>query len=133
MPPLLSLPRTALHCWGPLSLPSSRTTPLLALASLAGATEDSFASSSTSQSSHSVIDIFSPFSPSAPNNSRHVDTPSPALNPIGHIRAPAKFNSLKWADYGVASGERPLGVIAGGLENGDVVIWDVKAALDGRE
>ncbi|GAA5916939.1 hypothetical protein JCM6882_003835 [Rhodosporidiobolus microsporus] len=128
MPAFASLPRTAVHVWQPSSL-GHPTNPLLAAASVSGALDDSFSASST-------LDIFAPFAAThaAPdpvaaagaNATLHVNR-----DPVARVQAPARFNRVRWADYGVKTGERPKGVIAGGLENGEVALWDVQAAMDG--
>ncbi|GAA5828015.1 hypothetical protein JCM11251_005692 [Rhodosporidiobolus azoricus] len=126
MPAFASLPRTAVHVWQPSSL-GHPTNPLLATATVSGALDDSFSSSST-------LDIFAPFSPAsaAPDLLAKGDTTLHVnREPVARIQAPARFNRIRWADYGVKSGERRKGVIAGGLENGEVALWDVQAAMDG--
>ncbi|BGP12140.1 hypothetical protein JCM10213_004705 [Rhodosporidiobolus nylandii] len=135
MPPFAAIPRTTLHTWAPSSLPSSRTSPLVAAASVSGQLDDSFSTTSD-------IELFSPFAPSPSNNfpgssagggggganaALHVNT-----DPVARIKAPARFNTLAWGSYGATTGERPLGVIAGGMENGEVALWDPKAAMDGN-
>ncbi|GAA5974365.1 hypothetical protein JCM11641_005236 [Rhodosporidiobolus odoratus] len=123
MSPLMALPRTGLHSWSPLSLPTSKTNPYLATATLSGALDDSFSSNST-------LELFQPFSthPRLDDNSStpfHVNQ-----QPLAQLHAPARFNSLAWGHYGVNDGSRPYGVIAGGLDNGEVALWDLKAAMD---
>ncbi|GAA6019004.1 hypothetical protein JCM10207_006285 [Rhodosporidiobolus poonsookiae] len=133
MAPVASFPLTCVHAWAPSTLPSASTSPLLACATVSGALDDSF-------STTSYLEIYQPFTPPSPNSATtnfHDTTPShnDLVNhqPLARIPVSARFNRIKWGSYGVSTGERPLGVIAGGLENGEVALWDPKAAIDGRD
>ncbi|GAA5877749.1 hypothetical protein JCM8547_001527 [Rhodosporidiobolus lusitaniae] len=126
MPAFASVPRTALNTWFSLSAP---TNPLLATASVSGAVDDSFNSQST-------IELFQPFhSPSSPSSQSASSTSALHVNPdpLARIHAPARFNALRWGDWGVKNGDRRLGVLAGGMENGEVAVWDAQAAVEGRD
>jgi len=41
----------------------------------------------------------------------------------------SRFNRLAWAKPTV---DRPYGMIAGGMENGELNLWDANAILNGR-
>ncbi|GAA6022152.1 hypothetical protein JCM11491_005106 [Sporobolomyces phaffii] len=118
-PPLASFGRTAVVGWSPqLSSSSSSSSspaasPLLATGTVSGALDDSF-------SSDSVLELWEPFHPH--------DGP---LEPLARVHAPARFNRIAWGTHGQSS----LGVIAGGLENGTVALWDPQLALanDGHD
>lgn len=117
-PPLTTLSRTAVVAWSPTpshspspsrSLESPR--PYLATGTVSGALDDSF-------SSESHLELWAPFDTLA-----HPE-------PICRVNAPARFNRIAWGPHGTTNGDRPLGVIAGGLENGTVALWDPSLALD---
>jgi protein transport protein SEC31 len=42
----------------------------------------------------------------------------------------SSFNRLAW---GGVTADRPLGVIAGGLENGELMLWNPEAILNGKK
>ena len=117
-PPLTTLSRTAVVAWSPTpshspspsrSLESPR--PYLATGTVSGALDDSF-------SSESHLELWAPFDTLA------------QPEPICRVNAPARFNRIAWGPHGTTNGDRPLGVIAGGLENGTVALWDPSLALD---
>ena len=43
---------------------------------------------------------------------------------------PYRFNRLVW---GYVCAERPMGVLAAGLENGELNLWDAQKVIDGAE
>ncbi|KAJ2823732.1 protein transport protein S31, partial [Coemansia erecta] len=47
---------------------------------------------------------------------------------VNKVEAAARFQRLAWSRHGAG-----LGVLAGGLENGDVTFWDPQAIVDGGE
>lgn len=120
-PPLMSFGRTSVVGWSP-TLPqssphhsSSSSGPYLATGTVSGALDDSF-------SSESLLELWEPFHYSNQGSEE----------PIARITAPARFNRLTWGNHGQASGDRPLGVIAGGLENGNVALWDPQVAINNQ-
>ena len=44
----------------------------------------------------------------------------------GVTQSPARFSSLDWIDY-----NDPFGIIAGGMEDGVITLWDPKVILEG--
>lgn len=104
-----SIPRTAVPIWSPSSLPSSN--PLLATGTVSGALDASF-------SSDSVLELWDPFSASSSETE---------LTPLASLGVGSRFNRLAWG-Y-VKAPERPRGVIAAGLENGEIGLWDPHVML----
>ncbi|KAG0147287.1 hypothetical protein CROQUDRAFT_91729 [Cronartium quercuum f. sp. fusiforme G11] len=136
-----SLPRTATFAWSPASFvsspasssPSSSSSPttitsanniqdvktgaefnvpFLVTGTASGALDSTF-------SSDSKLEIWSPFS-SQPATSR------------GEVTVTSRqetFNRLAWSN---AAGLKPKGVIAAGMENADLDIWDPLKILDGE-
>ncbi|KAJ3343135.1 protein transport protein S31 [Gonapodya sp. JEL0774] len=51
------------------------------------------------------------------------------MEKLGSSPAPARFNRLAWGNF--TTEEKTYGVIAGGLENGELVLWDAKAVIEG--
>ncbi|KAJ1938539.1 protein transport protein S31, partial [Linderina macrospora] len=52
-----------------------------------------------------------------------------ALSAVGKVEATARFQRLAWSGK---VGSYDLGVIAGGLENGDVALWDPSKVIEGE-
>ncbi|GAA5841077.1 hypothetical protein JCM5353_001374 [Sporobolomyces roseus] len=114
-PPLSTLGRTSVVGWSPSN---DTTSQLFATGTVSGALDDSF-------STESLLELWEPFTSSSEQESR--------LEPIARISAPARFNRISWGGHGINSQERPLGVIAGGMENGQVALWDPSIALHHSE
>ncbi len=115
MPPFAALPRTAVHAWCPASLQrqSGTAEPLLITGTVSGALDDSF-------STDSQLELWAPFS-----------TPSSAetpRTPIASVQLNARFNRLAWGTHS-HSGHTPLGVVAAGLDDGGVSLWDPSKLL----
>lgn len=106
-----SIPRTATFSWSPSALVSEE--PLLATGTVAGALDASF-------SNDSLLELWSPAYASA--------AASTAPAPRASVGASARFNRLAW---GAVSSARPNGLLAAGLDNGELAIWDAKMVLDG--
>ena len=104
-----SIPRTAVPIWSPAAHPGA---PLLATGTVSGALDASF-------SSDSLLELWDPFAP----------LPETAIDPgpLASLSVASRFNRLAWG-Y-VKSPERPRGVIAAGLENGEIVLWDPELML----
>ncbi|KAJ2721493.1 protein transport protein S31 [Coemansia sp. Benny D115] len=102
--------RTAIPAWCP-----QQTESLIAAGTVAGAMDATF-------SNTSVLEIFKL---PATDETQHA-----GLESIGKVEAPARFQRLAWSGKTDAHG---LGVIASGLENGDVTVWDPRKIIDGEE
>ncbi|CAA7257388.1 unnamed protein product [Cyclocybe aegerita] len=110
---LKEIHRTSTFAWSP-----SASLPLLATGTVAGALDESF-------SNESQLEIW------APNflDKDEFDLGVEGLHgPKGHVTDNARFNRLAWG-YGDAT--RPQGVIAAGLENGELALWDPAKILAG--
>ncbi|KAF9989527.1 protein transport protein S31 [Mortierella antarctica] len=107
-----TISRTSTFAWSP-----GQHAPLLATGTVAGAFDANF--SNTSQ-----LEIFdlnlTDKSPDAVELSQ----------PAGVVSSSARFNRLTWASPTV---DRPYGVIAGGMENGELNLWDANAILNGSD
>lgn len=103
-----SIQRTAVPLWSPSSL----RTPLLATGTVAGALDASF-------SSDSILELWDPFADQAQAGTD--------LIPLASLPVGSRFNRLAWG-Y-VKAPERPKGVIAAGLENGEIGLWDPEILL----
>ncbi|KAF9543707.1 protein transport protein S31 [Mortierella hygrophila] len=107
-----TISRTSTFAWSP-----GQHTPLLATGTVAGAFDANF--SNTSQ-----LEIFD-------LNLTDKSPDSVELNqPAGVVSSSARFNRLAWASPTV---DRPYGMIAGGMENGELNLWDANAILNGSD
>ncbi|KAJ3138152.1 protein transport protein S31 [Physocladia obscura] len=131
--------RTAVVAWAPVL--SRESTALLATATVAGALDASFSTATT-------LDIVDPLANTNSNsNSTNVSPPTSVsqsneriFRTLGSVAAPARFGSVAFQldgtfnriAWGIAPDliKRPLGVIAGGLENGELAVWDPRIILD---
>lgn len=103
---LSEINRTAVFAWSP-----GQQAPLIATGTAAGALDDSF-------SNASELELFK------------LDLKnSNSIVPAGKISSASRFNKIVW---GNASSTNPYGIIAGGLENGDLTLWDPVKILDGK-
>lgn len=109
-PNVKSFARTAVPVWSPASLPR----PILATGTVSGALDASF-------SSDSSLELWDPF----------VDTQNATPEPIASVNVSSRFNKLAWGF--VKAPERPKGVLAAGLENGEICLFDPQAMLDGSK
>lgn len=109
-----AIPRTATFAWSPSTLQTSE--PYVATGTVAGALDENF-------SNESVLEIWQP--------SYSKETPS--VNPIATTQTSAKLNRLAW---GYVSQNTPKGLLAAGLENGELGVWDadkvIKSASDAQ-
>ncbi|KAI9591010.1 hypothetical protein BDF19DRAFT_456694 [Syncephalis fuscata] len=108
--PLKSIQRTATVAWSP----ANPNDPLLATGTVAGALDDSFSNTTELEIFRLGLD--------------NKDT-TELSKPIGVVSSNARFNRLSW---GGATADRPLGVIAGGLENGELMLWNPDAIINGN-
>lgn len=100
--------RTATFAWSPSNIPNAE--PLIVTGTLSGALDESF-------SNDSLLEIWKP------NYGAGEE-----VQPIAKLVAGARFNRLAW---GYVCEKYPLGVIAAGLENGELNLWDAKKVIDG--
>ncbi|KAF8928264.1 protein transport protein S31 [Dissophora ornata] len=104
--------RTSTFAWSP-----GQHAPLLATGTVAGAFDANF--SNTSQ-----LEIFD-------LNLADKSPEAMEINqPAGVVSSSARFNRLAWASPTV---DRPYGMIAGGMENGELNLWDANAILNGSD
>ncbi|KIK00412.1 hypothetical protein K443DRAFT_679209 [Laccaria amethystina LaAM-08-1] len=112
---LKEIHRTSTFAWSP-----SASLPLLATGTVAGALDESF-------SNESQLEIW------APNflDKDEYDLGGEGQHgPRGSVRDTARFNRLAW---GHVDSSRPRGVIAAGLENGELALWDPSKILAGAD
>ncbi|KAF9386751.1 protein transport protein S31 [Mortierella sp. AD011] len=107
-----TIPRTSTFAWSP-----GQHAPLLATGTVAGAFDANF--SNTSQ-----LEIFDLNLTDKSPESMEISQPA------GIVSCNARFNRLAWASPTV---DRPYGTIAGGMENGELNLWDANAILNGSE
>ncbi|KAF6753615.1 hypothetical protein DFP72DRAFT_1010406 [Ephemerocybe angulata] len=109
---LKEIHRTSTFAWSPSS------TPLLATGTVAGALDESF-------SNESQLEIWAPnFLEQDEYDLGGIDQKGPR----GSVHDTARFNRLAW---GYVNSSRPSGVIAAGLENGELALWDPERILAG--
>ncbi|KAJ3066923.1 protein transport protein S31 [Podochytrium sp. JEL0797] len=109
---LTHIDRTAVVAWSPSV--SALPQPLLACATAAGALDASF-------STATALELFDPLSLSADEK--------PRFESKAKVAASARFHTLAWGAPSDAV-KRPLGILAGGLENGELQLWDPRILLD---
>ncbi|KAI0052035.1 hypothetical protein FA95DRAFT_1554003 [Auriscalpium vulgare] len=102
---LKEIHRTSTFAWSPLS------TPLLATGTVAGALDESF-------SNDSQLEIWAPNFLDKQEYELGAEGQS---GPKGVVTNSARFNRIAW---GYADGSRQQGIIAAGMENGELGIWD---------
>ncbi|KAI8811836.1 hypothetical protein BJ742DRAFT_795709 [Cladochytrium replicatum] len=111
--------RTATVAWSP-----GQHSPLLALGTIAGALDASFSTNTELEifdlnisSSSTQLPSFGPHEPTRGN-----------LRRVGAVSTTARFNRLVWGGYD--AGSKPYGILAGGLDNGELHFWDPQLMLD---
>ncbi|CEP11671.1 hypothetical protein [Parasitella parasitica] len=104
---LNNIRRTATFAWNP-----GHEVPMVATGSLAGTMDDSF-------SNASELEIFK----------LDLNPESKSLDTAHRISTNSRFNTMVW---GHATAEKPHGIIAGGMENGELELYDASAILDGK-
>ncbi|TFY55456.1 hypothetical protein EVG20_g9311, partial [Dentipellis fragilis] len=103
---LKEIHRTSTFAWSPLP-----SIPLLATGTVAGALDESF-------SNDSQLEIWAPDF----LNKQEYDLGGEGQSgPVGVVTTSARFNRIAW---GYVDGGRPQGIIAAGMENGELGIWD---------
>lgn len=100
--------RSATVCWST----ASSAPDFLATGTVAGAIDDSFASSAQ-------LEIFS-----TSNRDRGNE-----LRLLGSVDAPERFHRLAWGTKGIETQQFPYGLIAGGMTDGSVGFWNPAAVL----
>ncbi|OBZ86062.1 Protein transport protein SEC31 [Choanephora cucurbitarum] len=111
---LSQINKTAVFAWSP----GQQVPPVIATGTAAGALDDSF-------SNASELELFKlDFTTSSNTTSVGKIATTSSLN------GDDRFNKLVW---GNASSSNPHGVIAGGLENGELVLYDPSKILDENE
>ncbi|KAF9914725.1 protein transport protein S31 [Lobosporangium transversale] len=104
--------RTSTFAWSP-----GQHAPLLATGTVAGAFDANFSNASQLE----IFDL----------NLTDKSPESIEINqPAGVVSSNARFNRLAWANPTV---DRPYGIIAGGMENGELNLWDANAILNGSD
>ncbi|KAI9308433.1 hypothetical protein BJ944DRAFT_174834 [Cunninghamella echinulata] len=111
---LSEIQRTASFAWSP-----GQQIPLIAAGTAAGALDDSF-------SNASELELFQLDLSSSKSDGLHVQH---GLSPVGKINSPSRFNKLAW---GYNTTEKPYGILAGGMENGELILWDPSAILNNK-
>ncbi|KAF5344633.1 hypothetical protein D9756_011231 [Leucocoprinus leucothites] len=111
---LKEIHRTSTFAWSP-----EASLPLLATGTVAGALDESF-------SNESQLEIWAP--DFLDKNELELGG-DPAKGPKGSVTDTSRFNRLAWGD---ADPTRPRGVIAAGLENGELALWDPSKILAGQ-
>ncbi|KAF9443094.1 hypothetical protein P691DRAFT_809519 [Macrolepiota fuliginosa MF-IS2] len=111
---LKEIHRTSTFAWSP-----EASLPLLATGTVAGALDESF-------SNESQLEIWAPDFLDKHEFDLGTD---PARGPKGSVTDTARFNRLAW---GYVDPSRPRGVIAAGLENGELALWDPAKILAGE-
>ncbi|KAI8139161.1 hypothetical protein BJV82DRAFT_522338 [Fennellomyces sp. T-0311] len=101
--------RTATFAWSP-----GQQLPLIAAGTVSGALDDSF-------SNASELELFK-------LDLTHSNS-SQGLSPAGKVSTNARFNTLRW---GHATNEKPYGVIAGGMDSGELELWNPAAILEDK-
>lgn len=105
------LPRTAAFSWAPSSAEVNGL--VMATGTVAGALDESF-------NNDSVLEMWK--LDATPDDTMNL---SPSV--LGSVNASARFNRLGW---GFAHRDKPHGLLAAGLENGEVGVWDVGMLMD---
>lgn len=105
------LPRTAAFAWAPSNAEVSG--PVMATGTVAGALDESF-------NNDSVLELWH-------LNASADDTMNLSPTVASSVNANGRFNRLGW---GFAHKDKPYGLLAAGLENGEVGVWDVGLMLD---
>ena len=103
MPKVCSVKRSATVAWGP----TSERANLMAAGTVAGAFSESFDSSAS-------LEIFS----------MDLGSRSQEMPVLGSVQTADRFHRLAWGSKGVDTGRLPYGMIAGGMVDGTIKIFD---------
>uniref|UniRef100_A0A060TIW1 Protein transport protein SEC31 n=1 Tax=Blastobotrys adeninivorans TaxID=409370 RepID=A0A060TIW1_BLAAD len=107
---LKEVPRTATFAWAP-----TVQDPLLVTGTVAGAIDADFSSTTQLEFWNLAFDDHS--------------SEGFQVTPVKSIDTSARFYDIAW---GAVSNAKPKGVVAGGLENGSLEIWDADKVLSGE-
>ncbi|KAK0229698.1 hypothetical protein EDD85DRAFT_776241 [Armillaria nabsnona] len=110
---LKEIHRTSTFTWSP-----SSSLPLIATGTVAGALDESF-------SNESQLEIWAPNFLDKNEFDLGIEGQS---GPKGAVKDTSRFNRLTW---GYVDSSRPRGVIAAGMENGELALWDPAKILAG--
>eukprot|EP00735_Rhodelphis_limneticus_P004984 TRINITY_DN1665_c0_g1::TRINITY_DN1665_c0_g1_i1::g.17806::m.17806 TRINITY_DN1665_c0_g1::TRINITY_DN1665_c0_g1_i1::g.17806 ORF type:complete len:1147 (-),score=366.04,sp/Q8L611/SC31B_ARATH/34.52/0.0,WD40/PF00400.27/8.4,WD40/PF00400.27/0.0072,WD40/PF00400.27/0.11,WD40/PF00400.27/48,WD40/PF00400.27/3e-05,WD40/PF00400.27/31,Sec16_C/PF12931.2/5.7e-09,Sec16_C/PF12931.2/1.5e+02,SRA1/PF07304.6/6.9e-10,Med15/PF09606.5/0.15 TRINITY_DN1665_c0_g1_i1:221-3661(-) len=108
----LSADRSAIVAWSP----STQHPALLAAGTVAGAYDASF-------SSEAQLEIFGV----------DFNSPNGELPVRGALASEERFHRLAWGLHGISSGTYPYGLIAGGMHDGTINVWNPAAILEGND
>ncbi|KAL1685967.1 hypothetical protein GGG16DRAFT_65216 [Schizophyllum commune] len=111
---LKEIHRTSTFAWSP-----SASLPLLATGTVAGALDASF-------SNESQLEIWAP--DFLDKSEYDLGAPDGRFGPKGSITDSARFNRLAW---GCVDAAHPKGVLAAGMENGELALWDPSKIVQG--
>ncbi|KAJ3290152.1 protein transport protein S31 [Borealophlyctis nickersoniae] len=103
--------RTATVAWSPGQHP-----PLLAVGTVAGALDASFSTTTELE----ILDL----------NLSDSGKSARQLRRMGVANANARFNRIAWGSLPDPS--KPYGIVAGGMENGELDLWNPKGIIDGE-
>ncbi|KAI9476117.1 MAG: hypothetical protein EXX96DRAFT_575849 [Benjaminiella poitrasii] len=103
---LSEINKTAFFAWSP-----GQQTPLIAAGTAAGAFDDSF--SNASELELYKLDL--------------TKSSSNKIESVGKISSSSRFNKLVW---GYSSDTNPYGIIAGGLDNNELCLWDPSKMME---
>jgi protein transport protein SEC31 len=59
--------------------------------------------------------------------------PSRSMTTLGTVKTPSRFTSLAWRDISKHHDTCPYGVVAGGMADGAVTLWNPKLMIDSEE
>ena len=111
---LKEIHRTSTFAWSP-----SASLPLLATGTVAGALDASF-------SNETQLEIWAP--DFLDKSEYDLGAPDGRFGPKGSITDSARFNRLAW---GCVDAAHPKGVLAAGMENGELALWDPSKIVQG--
>ena len=97
------VPRSATVAWGP----SHETAGMVACGTVAGAISDSFDASAS-------LDIFS----------MDLGSKSGQMDLLGSVQLTERFHRLAWGTCGIDKGHLPYGMLAGGMVDGTIKVFD---------
>ncbi len=65
--------------------------------------------------------------------SMDLSKPSREMQTLGAVKTPSKFTSLAWRDIAKHADTCPYGLVAGGMADGAVTLWNPKLMIDRDE
>lgn len=65
--------------------------------------------------------------------SMDLSDPRADMLPLGAVKTPARFTSLAWRDIARHHDALPLGLVAGGMADGSVSLWNPNALITGGD